>query len=331
MAPSSPAGAISARTLAMVDGKEAAPRCLLCGSELVPVLEGVHDTRFGLPDVYAIHGCRRCGLEHTLPRPSQNELIRLYEDHYNFAEVTGRSYHGLRRLLHSPLFYRLWLALDGDISFHDRRGRGRLLDIGCNEGRGLAFYRANGFQAEGLELNGVAAASARAKGFSVYEEPLETFQPAESYDVIVMSNVLEHFLDIQQALGDVRRLLSDGGEVWISLPNNRSWLRRYFGRAWINWHVPFHIVHFSSKTLTRALQESGFEIRKVSHVTPAFWVAQTIIARFTARPGKVTRGLRDPKLVVPLILLARGLFFPWLWLNNRLSSGDCLVVVAQKR
>jgi SAM-dependent methyltransferase len=228
------------------------------------------------------------------------------------------------------LFYRLWLAIDGDVSFHARPGQGRLLDIGCNEGRGLAFYRANGFQGEGLELNGVAAAAARAGGFTVYEEPLETFQPAQPYDVIVMSNVLEHFLDIRHALADVRRLLAANGEVWISLPNNRSWLRRRFGRAWINWHVPFHIVHFSPKTLMRALEESGFEIRNLKQVTPALWVAQTIIARLTARPGKVNGALRDPTLVVPLILLARGVLFPWLWLNNRLGFGDCLTVVARK-
>ena len=308
----------------------AAARCLLCDSELVPVLSDVFDTRFGLPGLYDVHGCRRCGLEHTLPRPSQSELNRLYEDHYNFAEVTGRSYHGLRRLLHSPLVYRLWLALDGDISFHARRGRGRLLDVGCNEGRGLSFYRANGFEAEGLELNSIAAAAARARGFFVYEEPLESFQPPEPYDVIVMSNVLEHFLDIRQALGDVRRLLAAKGEVWISLPNNRSWLRRCFGRAWINWHVPFHIVHFSPRTLARALQDSGFEIRKTKQITPALWVAQTIIARFKARPGRVTAALRDPRLVVPLIVLARGLLFPFLWLNNRLRAGDCLAVVARK-
>ena len=66
-------------------------------------------------------------------------------------------------------------------------------------------------------------------------------------------------------------------------------------------------------------------------MTPALWVAQTVIARFAARPGKVTGALRDPRLVVPLILLARGVFFPWLWLNNRLGRGDCLAVVARKR
>ena len=314
----------------MSDGPKAAARCLLCGSELVPVLERVFDTRFGLPGSYAIHGCRRCGLEHTLPRPEQDELNQLYEEHYNFAEVTGRSYRGLRRLLHSLLIYRLWLAIDGDVSFHSRRGRGRLLDVGCNEGRGLNFYRANGFAAEGLELNSVAAAAARARGFSVHELPLDELVPERPYDVIVMSNVLEHFLDFREGLVDVRRLLAEGGQLWVSLPNCHSWLRRRFERSWINWHVPFHIVHFSHKTLGRALREAGFDIQREKQITPAFWVAQTVIARFCARQGKVTKALRDARLIVPLILLSRFFLFPWLWLNNRLRRGDCLVVTARK-
>jgi hypothetical protein len=36
-----------------------------------------------------------------------------------------------------------------------------LLDVGCNEGRGLSLCADNGFQAEGLELNEAAAALAR--------------------------------------------------------------------------------------------------------------------------------------------------------------------------
>jgi SAM-dependent methyltransferase len=306
------------------------PRCLLCEGELVPVLEQVRDTRFGLPGFYSICGCRRCGLEHTLPRPSQDELTELYEKHYNFGESTGRSYLGLRRLLHSPLFYRLWLAIDGDISFHNRRGRGRLIDIGCNEGRGLEFYRAGGFNAEGLELNTVAAATARRRGFTVHEVPVENFRPAEAFDVAVMSNVLEHFVDFRPALADAHRLLKPGGEIWISLPNSASWLRRWFGRSWINWHVPFHIVHFSATTLGTALRAAGFEIRETRQITPALWVAQTLIAHFAARSGQVTRRLRDVKLVAPLMLIARGLLFPWLWLNNRGGRGDCLIVVARK-
>ena len=295
------------------------------------MLVGVTDTRFGVPGAFTIARCAACGLEQTLPRPSQAALIALYENHYNFTGSTGRSYLRLRRLLHSPALYRLWLALDGDISFHRRRGAGRLLDVGCNEGRGLAFYRANGFDAEGLEANPVAAAAARRAGFTVHGDDLADFRPAASYDVVVLSNVLEHFLAPRAALADIRRLLRPGGEVWISCPNAASWLRALAGRAWINWHVPFHIVHFREPRLQALLAEAGFDRVEARQITPALWVAQSVIARVFARPGRTTRALRNPLLVAGLMVLSRLLLFPLLWLGNRLGRGDCLIVVAARR
>ena len=84
------------------------------------------------------------------------------------------------------------------------------------------------------------------------------------------------------------------------------------------------------KTLGRALREAGFDILHEKQITPALWVAQTVIARFCARQGRVTRALRDARLIVPLILLSRFILFLWLWLNNRLRRGDCLVIAARK-
>jgi len=101
--------------------------------------------------------------------------------------------------------------------------------IGCNEGRGLQIHRANGFEAEGLELNEVAAEEARAKGLTVYAEAVEDFQPEQPYAVVVLSNVLEHSLDPRNMLFHVQRILKPGGKVWISCPNSRSWLRYVFG------------------------------------------------------------------------------------------------------
>ncbi len=51
-----------------------AARCLLCGGALHPVLDGVEDTRFGVPGRFDIAGCASCGLEQTLPRPTPDEL-----------------------------------------------------------------------------------------------------------------------------------------------------------------------------------------------------------------------------------------------------------------
>jgi len=222
------------------------------------------------------------------------------------------------------------MAIDGDVSFHSYRGEGRLLDTGCNEGRGLIFYRKNGFNVEGLELNGVAAKSARSLGFIVHEGTLDTFHPKDLYVVVVLSNVLEHSLNPANMLGHVNRLLRQGGTLLISCPNSKSWLRNLFGRYWINWHVPFHISHFSSATLTELLKRCGFSIRTIRDETPALWMADSIIVRFCSRRGKATRMLHNPLIVAGLMLLIRGGLFPLLWFGNRLRRGDCLVVVAEK-
>ncbi len=310
---------------------DATAACLACGAPTARVLDRVFDTRFGIDALFDIARCTACGLEQTAPMPAPGELGAYYAAHYNFGGESGTTYTGLRaRFLESGL-YRLWLALDGDISFHARPGRGRLLDIGCNEGRGLSLYARNGFAAvEGLETNPVAAAAARRRGFAVHGVELADFRPTEPYDVAVLSNVLEHALDPAVMLRDVARILKPSGEVWISCPNAASWLRGLFGRRWINWHVPFHIVHFTDATLTQTLERGGFATIERDQATPALWVAHSTIAAATAHQGRPTAALRKPLVVMALMALARGALFPLLWVANRSGRGDCLLRIARR-
>lgn len=304
--------------------------CLNCHGQLDVILEPVYDTRFGVAEPYKIAQCRVCGLEQTVPRPTGPELGQLYARYYNFGGERGTTYTGLRAKFLNSGLYRLFLKLDGDISFHIRPGTGRLLDIGCNEGRGLPLYARNGFSVvEGLETNPVAAAAARGRGFAIHEVELADFQPAERFDVAVLSNVLEHALDPAEMLGHVARVLKPGGQVWISCPNARSWLRSAFGKAWINWHVPFHIVHFTERTLRDVLVKSHFTPLVEDQITPALWVAHSTLAGLFAKPGEATWALRKPLMVIGLMGAARALLFPFLWLGNRLGRGDCLRAVAR--
>lgn len=311
--------------------QETIQSCLLCGSRPEPILENIFDTKFGIQGCYSITHCPKCGLEQTSPLPSASDLKQLYENHYNFDGETNTVYTRIRNRLFSSFLFRLWLTIDGDISFHLLKGEGRLLDIGCNEGRGFQLYRQNGFEVEGLELNEVAAEIARSQGFKVYTQLLQDFQPKEPYDVVILSNVLEHSLNPREMLIQVNQILKSGKKVCITCPNNRSWLRTIFGRFWINWHVPFHVVHFSVDSLSQLLQETGFQSIQVYERTPAIWAIHSFIARFYAKPGVPTKKLREALFLAPSILIVRLLFFPILWLGNILGRGDCLVLTAYKK
>jgi Methyltransferase domain len=148
---------------------------------------------------------------------------------------------------------------------------------------------------------------------------------------VILPNALEHSSYPKDMLTHVARILKPGGQVWISCPNNKSWLRNLFDRFWINWHVPFHIVHFSQSTLTKILQQTGFEIQEIRQESPALWFVHSIIVRLFAQFGQPTKQLRNPFLVAALLILIRILFFPFLWLGNRLGRGDCIIAIAIKQ
>jgi 2-polyprenyl-3-methyl-5-hydroxy-6-metoxy-1,4-benzoquinol methylase len=304
--------------------------CLICNGSMQVELYGLLDNRFASQGEYYIMVCNHCGLLQTAPVPKYRELKYLYETYYNFGNVGENIYTNLRRFFFNSSAYKFWTALDGDISFYMNRGRGRLLDVGCNEGRALSIYRQNGFDPEGIEINKVAAYEAKDKGFIVYLEPLETFQPTQLYEIVVLSNVIEHSLDPKVMLYHVNRILKPEGQIWISCPNVNSWQRKLFGRYWINWHVPFHIIHFSQKNLTNILKETGFEIQEIRQESPALWFVHSIIVRLFAQFGQPTKQLRNPFLVAALLILIRILFFPFLWLGNILGRGDCLITIARK-
>lgn len=305
--------------------------CLICGGRIETTVKNVFDTRFGSGGFYYIGKCLSCDLEQLFPRPNNDELKKLYEEHYNFQGGDSANYRARRQKFLTSFLYRLWMFIDGDIAFYRAKGQGRLLDVGCNEGRGLAVYQKNGFTAEGFEINPVAARAARSLGFKVHTDSLENIQPSEKYDVAVLTNVLEHSLAPDNMLGSIRERLAPEGQVWISCPNSQSWYRKLFGRHWINWHPPFHVSHFSQKTLTQLLEEAGFKVVSLKNETPALWVVQSFIARLFSVQGKITRQLRYSWLVGGMMFLSRLAFFPFLWLGNRINRGDCLVVVAKKR
>jgi 2-polyprenyl-3-methyl-5-hydroxy-6-metoxy-1,4-benzoquinol methylase len=304
--------------------------CLHCGGALVDSESELFDTRFGIDGRYEVRRCATCGLEQTSPAPDAEELQTLYETYYNFGGEQGTFYTKTRERFLASFWYRLWMRFDGDASFHCRKGSGRLLDIGCNEGRSMKIFARNGFQPTGLELSERAAGVARANGFTVHACELGEYQPATLYDVAVLSNVLEHSLAPRQMLESAVRVLKPGGEIWISCPNSRSWLRSVFGRRWINWHVPFHISHFSASTLERMLACAGCHRVKVRQVSPAAWLASSLLVAAFFKRGKPTRQLRNPILFPLTMLIGKLLVFPFLWDANKSGRGDCLVVVATK-
>jgi len=110
--------------------------CILCAGELSMFRKEIYDTRFGIEGAFDIGMCNNCGLIQLKPHLASTELKNLYERYYNFGGEKGTFYTKAREYFFTSFLSKLWMAADGDIAFYTYSGNGRLLDFGCNEGRG---------------------------------------------------------------------------------------------------------------------------------------------------------------------------------------------------
>ena len=86
-----------------------------------------------------------------------------------------------------------------------------VLDVGCASGDTLEVLQ-GAYKVSGLETSDEALRVARARGFSVVTASLPNIpHPDNSFDVVLMLDVLEHIEDDSAAVREVQRVLRPGG------------------------------------------------------------------------------------------------------------------------
>jgi SAM-dependent methyltransferase len=131
-----------------------------------------------------------------------------------------------------------------------RHGAKDVLVVGVYGGRDFWYLHAKGYRVDGFDLG-------QLDGFPPLHvgnvEDAATL-PAQSYDAIVMAEVLEHLRDDVGALENLRGLLRPGGVLVLTVP--------FFHDA-----PEVHLRIYSPATLRRTLGLAGFEVRTM-HFRP---------------------------------------------------------------
>ena len=143
----------------------------------------------------------------------------------------------------------------------------RLLDVGCSSGYFLGVARQLGFQAEGVEPGEKAVRTARAAGLKVHSGLLEDIPlPEQSFDAIVLFEVVEHLKDALDATRRCNRLLRPGGICVIGTGNTASWTFMVMKSRWEYLHIEKHGGHvsfFNPASMGILARRSGFTIEKI--------------------------------------------------------------------
>ncbi|MBX4210351.1 class I SAM-dependent methyltransferase [Candidatus Parcubacteria bacterium] len=205
----------------------------------------------------------------------------------------------------------------------------RLLDVGSSWGKYMIDMKQfGGFKVTGVEFNKKMCEKGRQMGLDIRHGNLEDQQfAAGSFDVVVMSHVIEHLYDPLSTLREVNRILSAEGIVFIKTPNTKTAEFSFFRSVWFSFEAPRHIIIFNEKNLLSLLDYSDFFTRKVEYDrTP-----NAIIMSFNyffIRIG-APKAVSDFFSINNYILL--GLFTPISFLLALFRSSGRITVLAQKK
>ena len=181
--------------------------------------------------------------------PTQEEADAYYEREYRANETPDGDYPLQSHRRTHVLRGARQIALVMNVI----RAYKTALDFGCALGWTVHCLQFMGLDAYGVERGEVDRQwSKKHLGLTLYKEIEEV--PIQAFDVIVMSHVLEHFINPIERLADfVENHLNPGGRVIIEVPSHNA------PSAW----SAFHAVIFNTESLSHTLQEAGLRVEIV--------------------------------------------------------------------
>ena len=255
---------------------------------------------------YPVHFCRGCGLYYLDDKPGEAEVEALYREEY-YKKNPGLLKSWFRHLRSRSQYD--WIRKETRL-----RGKKTVLEVGAGDGALLHMFSLAGHTVRGIEYNRYITEEAY-KEYGLKLERISFFDTQGKFDLILMSHVFEHFLDLQKVLDHAKNNLQKGGYVFIEVPNcppynacSAEELRECIQR--------FHIYNFTVESVKLALEKNHFHIKSIQRFF--YQLPDGASHRHTARRKQMGRLLNGGRrtdfhwVLLPHLLYYLGfsLFFP---------------------
>ena len=229
--------------------------CPVCSSpqKIFLYKQDFNNVTISLMGSYDVVTCVDCGFVYADQIPSQDE----FNDYY---EMMSKYEYGHKAGVVSPDHMDYFIKVIDFIAPYLSDENARILDIGCSTGTLLSLFKAKGY----ANLLGVDPSLAcvestkKLHGIDATVNNISNFIIDEKFDVIILSAVLEHVVDLQSSMLKIWTLLKNQGWLFIAVPDAE--------RFDLHISAPFqqfsieHINYFSRYSIENLLSKFSFKI-----------------------------------------------------------------------
>jgi len=212
--------------------------------------------------------CTKCGTMFKIPDDIGKGVAEYYTDERHtasYAALHDDEDHDAAMLEFKEILERVSARLSNR--------RGRLLDLGCGPGAFLEMAQKAGFDVSGVEINPVAAKTARQRtGGQVFTADLDVDRlPGKAWDFVTLLDLIEHVQDPVALLERTRAVLAQDGYLIVFTPNHASLIvkvaRALDALSGGRFRGPIdhifdcvHVTFFTVDTLRKAIEAAGFRV-----------------------------------------------------------------------
>ncbi|WP_342597768.1 class I SAM-dependent methyltransferase [Cyanobacterium aponinum UTEX 3222] len=267
---------------------------------ICPICEGEMNFHFSVPcdyrkpsekKEYKVFWCSACDYGHIWDRPLWNEIKESYQiDNYYTHQTQNEQKNKKLRQNSLEEKLRIYIAWRFDFGEHlklkeissylrqkkventPKEGSVEKLsicEIGCGSRKNLKKFASLDFDIFGVEPDEEArkvALSITDSIFSGTAEELPTIITQRKYDCVLMSHSLEHTLDINKTIRNIKSVLCDYGLLIIEIPNSKCLGFQKLKGEWPWSDIPRHLNFFTPQSLKLLLERYNFYVESTNYV-----------------------------------------------------------------
>jgi SAM-dependent methyltransferase len=207
------------------------------------------------------------GYYEVVNKPSKESLQKYYKDTYYQAEQG----HYSRQYSKDEIAYFQTISREMFFNVSKLRGAqhrsGRMLDVGCGEGWPMKEFFQNSWRVKGMDFSRFGLEQFNPELLPFFQQGdfnLLLKDENEQFDFVVLKHVLEHVLDVDETIENLKRLLRPEGILLIIVPNDFSRLQTHLRLSgdlkkdfWVN--EIEHLSYFQHESLDRVMSAHGLK------------------------------------------------------------------------